>query len=135
MKTAKQTKREAKHLFRLCIVNNTLDEKCVRLVVGDILKSKRRGHLALATEFERFGLSPHEGERLVQSAFATAFSERQVSRCRIDSMCSPANGDEATVSLVESGSRGSAIRNRGEFLRIERHSCEDFLVFVSRESM
>jgi F-type H+-transporting ATPase subunit delta len=53
MKNRKQTKREARHLFRLCLVNNSLDENNVRQVVENILKSKRRGNLALATEFER----------------------------------------------------------------------------------
>ena len=35
MKTAKQTKREAKQLFRLCIVNGRVDEGRVRKVVGE----------------------------------------------------------------------------------------------------
>jgi F-type H+-transporting ATPase subunit delta len=53
MKNRKQTKREARHLFRLCLVNNSLDENSVRQVVEKLLKSKHRGYLALATEFER----------------------------------------------------------------------------------
>src|SRR5687768_12302693 len=53
MKNRKQTKREARHLFRMCLVNKSLDEDMVRQVVENILKTKRRGHLALATEFER----------------------------------------------------------------------------------
>src|SRR5688572_29532938 len=69
MKNRKQTKREARHLFRLCLVNNSLDENGVRQVVENILKSKRRGHLALATEFERLvRLDRLQHEARVESA-------------------------------------------------------------------
>ena len=53
MKTTKQVRRNAKHLLRQCRTNGSLDEARVRLVVGGILASKRRGFLSLATEFER----------------------------------------------------------------------------------
>ena len=53
MKTKKQIKREAKHLFRLCFANGSLDESRVREVIQSLLGSKRRGYLALANQFER----------------------------------------------------------------------------------
>ena len=53
MKTHKQIKREARHLYRWCRVDGSLDEARARQVVERILASKRRGYLALATEFER----------------------------------------------------------------------------------
>src|SRR6266480_4555260 len=53
MKTIRQIKRDANHLFRLCLVNGALDQSHVRQVVQSVLGSKRRGYLALATEFER----------------------------------------------------------------------------------
>ncbi|HYJ46321.1 MAG TPA: F0F1 ATP synthase subunit delta [Pyrinomonadaceae bacterium] len=53
MKTTKQVRREAKHLFRLCLVNGMLDEGRVRQVVERVLLSKRRGFLALVNQFER----------------------------------------------------------------------------------
>lgn len=53
MKTIRQIKRDAKHLFRLCLVNGSLDEARARQVVKGVLGSKRRGHLTLAREFER----------------------------------------------------------------------------------
>ena len=52
-KTIKQCKREARHLFRLCLVNGELDDAFVRQVLEQVLKSKRHGYLALATQFER----------------------------------------------------------------------------------
>ena len=53
MKTTKQVRREAKHLFRLCRVNGSLDEGRVRQVLERVLASRRRGFLALANQFER----------------------------------------------------------------------------------
>ncbi len=53
MKTIRQIKRDAKHLFRLCLINGSLDEARALQVVKGVLGVKRRGHLALATEFER----------------------------------------------------------------------------------
>ena len=52
MKTRKQIKRQARHLYRLCRMNGSLDENRVRQVVNSILNSKRRGYLALAAEFQ-----------------------------------------------------------------------------------
>jgi len=53
MKSMKEIKREAKWLFRLCFENETLDEDRVRSVLNGILKSKRRGSLPLAGQFQR----------------------------------------------------------------------------------
>jgi F-type H+-transporting ATPase subunit delta len=53
MKSMKEIKREAKHLFRLCFVNGSLDEDRVRGVLQGILGSKRRGSLSLAGQFQR----------------------------------------------------------------------------------
>ena len=53
MKSTKEMKREAKHLFRLCFVNGSLDEDRVRGVLQGILGSKRRGSLPLAGQFQR----------------------------------------------------------------------------------
>ena len=53
MKSTKEIKREAKHLFRLCFVNGSLDEDRVRSVLQRILESKRRGSLLLAGQFHR----------------------------------------------------------------------------------
>jgi F-type H+-transporting ATPase subunit delta len=52
MTTAKQTKRQAKQLFRLCLVNGRVDEGRIRQVVQSVLQSKRRGYLALLGYFQ-----------------------------------------------------------------------------------
>jgi F-type H+-transporting ATPase subunit delta len=49
----KQVKSEAKHLYRLCLVNGALDESRVRKVVRRVLESKRRGYLALVWHFQQ----------------------------------------------------------------------------------
>jgi len=51
MKTVKQTKREAKRLFRLCFVNGLLDESRVRQVVQRIIEANRRGSRTLLQKF------------------------------------------------------------------------------------
>jgi F-type H+-transporting ATPase subunit delta len=51
MKTIKQTKREAKRLFRLCFVNGLLDESRVRQVVQRIIEANRRGSRTLLQKF------------------------------------------------------------------------------------
>ena len=45
--------REAKQLFRLCLVNGLLDEDRVRQVVERVIEGKRRGYLALLAHFQR----------------------------------------------------------------------------------
>jgi F-type H+-transporting ATPase subunit delta len=52
-KTARQAKREANQLFRLCLVHGRLDERRARQVVERILQSRRRGYVALAKQFQR----------------------------------------------------------------------------------
>jgi F-type H+-transporting ATPase subunit delta len=53
MKTTTQMRRQAKQLYRLCLVNGTLDEGRVRQVVQRVIQSRRRGYLALLTRFQR----------------------------------------------------------------------------------
>jgi F-type H+-transporting ATPase subunit delta len=53
MKTIKQLESEAKHLYRLCLVDGFLDEDRVRQVVRRVLESKQRGSFALLSHFRR----------------------------------------------------------------------------------
>jgi F-type H+-transporting ATPase subunit delta len=53
MKTPKQTEREAKQLFRFCVVDGNVDENRVRLVAQNLVQSKRRGRLLLLGRFQR----------------------------------------------------------------------------------
>jgi F-type H+-transporting ATPase subunit delta len=51
MQSKRQTARDAKQLFRFCMVNGTLDEGRLRLVVDRVLESKRRGYFTLLKRF------------------------------------------------------------------------------------
>jgi len=52
MKT-KQVEREAKQLFRVCMVGGVVDESRVREAVRKVLEAKRGGRLALLAHFRR----------------------------------------------------------------------------------
>jgi F-type H+-transporting ATPase subunit delta len=53
MKISKLTRREAKGLFRTCLVNGLLDETRVRQAVQQVITSKPRGYVAILSHFER----------------------------------------------------------------------------------
>jgi len=51
--TRKQAMREARELFRLCLVNGRLDEGRVLKVVQSVIEFRRRGYLMLLGYFRR----------------------------------------------------------------------------------
>jgi F-type H+-transporting ATPase subunit delta len=53
MKLSKQTRREAKALFRACLANGALDENRVRQAVAKVIEAKPRGYVAILSHFER----------------------------------------------------------------------------------
>ena len=53
MKISKQAKRDAKELFRSCVVNGLLDEDRARRMVQRVLEGKPRGYLAILAHFQR----------------------------------------------------------------------------------
>jgi F-type H+-transporting ATPase subunit delta len=53
MKTTKEAKRQAKQLFRFCLLDGRLDEGRVRLAVTRVMERKRRGYLVLLALFQR----------------------------------------------------------------------------------
>jgi F-type H+-transporting ATPase subunit delta len=53
MKISKQAKREAKELFRGCLVNGGLDEQRARQMVGRVAESRPRGCLGILSHFQR----------------------------------------------------------------------------------
>jgi F-type H+-transporting ATPase subunit delta len=53
MKTKKQTQREARQLFQLCLVNGALDENRVRDVVQRVIDAGRPGSLKVLARFQR----------------------------------------------------------------------------------
>src|SRR5574337_1058971 len=52
-RTNRQAGRQAKQLFRACLVNGRLDEGRVHQVVERVIANKRRGYLLLLARFRR----------------------------------------------------------------------------------
>jgi F-type H+-transporting ATPase subunit delta len=53
MKISKQARRDAKQLFRSCVVNGVMDENRVRQAVQAVATKKPRGYIAILSQFER----------------------------------------------------------------------------------
>jgi F-type H+-transporting ATPase subunit delta len=53
VKISKQAKREAKQLFRSCLVDGLLDHARVRDVVQKVIVAKPRGYIGILSHFER----------------------------------------------------------------------------------
>ena len=53
MKPTKQVMREARQLFRVCLVDGRLDEGRARVVVQRVIQSRQRGYLTLLGHFKR----------------------------------------------------------------------------------
>jgi F-type H+-transporting ATPase subunit delta len=53
MKISKQARRDAKQIFRICLVNGLLDENRARQVVQQVIAQKPRGYMAILTHFQR----------------------------------------------------------------------------------
>ena len=53
MKISKQAKREAKQLFRSCLVTGLLDEQKARLAVQKVIELKPRGFAGILGHFQR----------------------------------------------------------------------------------
>jgi len=53
MTTTKQAVRDAKQLFRFCLLDGRVDEDRVRLTVQKVLEVKRRGYLTVLRHFLR----------------------------------------------------------------------------------
>jgi F-type H+-transporting ATPase subunit delta len=53
MKVSKQARREAKALFRGCVVNGVMDENRVRQIVSKVAEAKPRGYIEILSHFQR----------------------------------------------------------------------------------
>src|SRR5712691_2908564 len=53
MKISKRARRDAKQVFRSCVLNGLLDDDRVRQTVQQIIAQKPRGYLAILTHFQR----------------------------------------------------------------------------------
>jgi F-type H+-transporting ATPase subunit delta len=85
MIATKQTKREARQLFRLCCVNGSFDQSRVRQVVERVIQARNRGYLALLTEFERrVKLASAEHTAQVETAVPLPSDLRKTVQARLE---------------------------------------------------
>jgi F-type H+-transporting ATPase subunit delta len=53
MKISKQSRRDAKQLFKSCLKDGTLDQNCVRQAVTAVIARKPRGYVQILTQLQR----------------------------------------------------------------------------------
>jgi F-type H+-transporting ATPase subunit delta len=77
MKISKQARRDARELFRSCMVRDSLDENRARQAVSAVVRGKPRGYLAILTHFERLiRLEVARRTATVESAIALPAQEQ-----------------------------------------------------------
>lgn len=70
MKVNRKTRRAARHLFHLCLVDGVLDEGRVRQVARQIADSRRRGALPILSGFQRLVRLEHDRHTAVVESAA-----------------------------------------------------------------
>ncbi len=76
MKSSKQAKRDAKELFRCCLVNSLLDENRARQAVSKVLEAKPRGYVGILNWFQRL-VKSHLDRRTARVSSATPLDAAQ----------------------------------------------------------
>ncbi|HYG21995.1 MAG TPA: F0F1 ATP synthase subunit delta [Verrucomicrobiae bacterium] len=77
MKISKQSRRDAKQLFRSCVANGVLDENRAKQIVAQLIAQKPRGYVAILSHFQRLlKLDIERRTALVESA-APVSAEQQ----------------------------------------------------------
>lgn len=90
MKMTKQARREAKQLFRLCLVKGLLNEGRVRQVVQRVIEGRRRGYLDLLSQFQRLvRLDRDQRTAEVQSAAPLPADFQADVQARLESVYGP----------------------------------------------
>ena len=71
MKITKQARRDARELFRTCMVQDALDENRARKAVAAVVQTKPRGYIAILSHLQRlFRLEVARRTATVESAMA-----------------------------------------------------------------
>ncbi len=78
MKSGKQARREAKQLFKSCLIGDKLDENRARQAVALLIERKPRGYLGIVQEFQRLvKLDVASRTASVESAMVLDNAQRQ----------------------------------------------------------
>jgi len=90
MKISKQARREAKQLFRSCLVNGLLDENRARQVVQRVLELKPRGYVAILSHFQRLlKLDIERRTAIIESAVAVSQGVRDEVQANLNRVYGP----------------------------------------------
>jgi len=85
MKISKQALREARQLFRSCLVNHLLDESRVRLAVTLLAEKKPRGYVEILSRLHRLvKLESSRRSVSVENAVATSPAQAESIRARLE---------------------------------------------------
>ena len=131
MKANRKVKRAARQLFRLCLVNGALDEGRARQVAQRIAASRRRGALAILSDFQRLvRLDCDRHTALVESATPLASGMREGIPAGLTRVYGP--GLEATFERIQRSSAGCGSKSAamctttacGPAWRRSRHVCD-----------
>lgn len=76
MKISKQARRDAKQLFRSCLINGLLDADRVRKAVQAVISQKPRGYVAILSQFARL-VKLDEDRRTARVESANALTPEQ----------------------------------------------------------
>jgi len=98
MKISKQAQRDAKQLFRACLVDGSLDENRARAVAAELADKKPRGYFGIINHFHRL-VQLDVARRTTNVASATPLGEeaRQAVRANLVRIY----GDNIEVSFSE----------------------------------
>jgi F-type H+-transporting ATPase subunit delta len=107
MKTARQAQREARQLFRLCLVDGFFDETRARRVVEQLLASGRAGALTVASRFQRL-VRQNRARHSAQVASALPLPENL--RAEIEASLARQYGAGLITSFVEDPSLIGGLR-------------------------
>jgi F-type H+-transporting ATPase subunit delta len=109
MKVTRRVRHNARHLFRLCVVNGRLDPARVRTVAERVARSGRRGSLALLTNFQRMIRLERDRHRaIVESAAPLPEDLRTDVRTRLARL----HGSDVETSFTETPALIAGMRIR-----------------------
>lgn len=98
MKGSKQSRRDAKQLYKSCQVNGTLDDERVRQAVALLIEKKPRGYFGTLQELQRLvKLDVNGRSARVESAVALSDAQQQTVRDGLSRL----KGSEVAVEFVQ----------------------------------
>ena len=98
MKGTKQSRRDAKQLFKSCQVEGLLDEDRVRQAVGLLIEKKPRGYFGTVQELQRLvKLDVNSRTARVESAITLSETQKQ----NVQTSLGRLKGSEVTVEFAE----------------------------------